>query len=299
MSKLIRCITSDGAVMATAINSTEIVAKAEQLHKTSAVVTAALGRLLTAASMMGDMLKGKNDTVTVKIDGKGPTGAITAVADSRGFVRGYAVNPVVEIPLKENGKLDVSGAVGTDGNVFVIKDLGLKEPYNGFVPIVSGEIAEDITSYYAVSEQIPTVCALGVLVNPDLTVKKAGGYIIQLLPAADEETVSKLEENLKKARPVTEQLDEGKDILDIVKDMLSGFDVEVLDENEVGYKCRCSRERTEKTLASLNRNELENIAKEEESVEIKCSFFGKSYVFRREEIQKIINKKNFKKTLDK
>ena len=285
--------------MATAINSTEIVAKAEQLHKTSAVVTAALGRLLTAASMMGNMLKGQNDTVTVKIDGKGPAGAITAVADSRGFVRGYAVNPVVEIPLKENGKLDVSGAVGTDGNVFVIKDLGLKEPYNGFVPIVSGEIAEDITSYYAVSEQIPTVCALGVLVNPDLTVKKAGGYIIQLLPAADEETVSKLEENLKKARPVTEQLDEGKDILDIVKDMLSGFDVEVLDENEVGYKCRCSRERTEKTLASLNRTELENIAKEEESVEIKCSFCGKYYVFSREEIQKIINKKNFKKTLDK
>ena len=193
MSKLIRCITSDGAVMASAIDSTEIVAEAERLHKTSAVVTAALGRLLTAASMMGNMLKGEKDTVTVKIDGGGPAGAVTAVADSIGFVRGYAVNPVVEIPLKANGKLDVSGAVGTDGNVFVIKDLGLKEPYSGFVPIVSGEIAEDITSYYAVSEQIPTVCALGVLVNPDLTVKKAGGYIIQLLPAADESTISRLE----------------------------------------------------------------------------------------------------------
>ena len=211
MSKLIRCITRDGAVMASAIDSTEIVAEAERLHKTSAVVTAALGRLLTAASMMGNMLKGEKDTVTVKIDGGGPAGAVTAVADSIGFVRGYAVNPVVEIPLKANGKLDVSGAVGTDGNVFVIKDLGLKEPYSGFVPIVSGEIAEDITSY-AVSEQIPTVCALGVLVNPDLTVKKAGGYIIQLLPAADESTISRLEENLKKARPVTEQLEEGKDI---------------------------------------------------------------------------------------
>ncbi|MEE1239656.1 MAG: Hsp33 family molecular chaperone HslO [Acutalibacteraceae bacterium] len=295
MSKLIRCITSDGAVMATAIDSTEIVATAEQLHKTSAVVTAALGRLLTAASMMGNMLKGEKDTITVKIDGKGPAGAITAVSDSRGFVRGYAVNPVVEIPLKPNGKLDVSGAIGTDGNVFVIKDLGLKEPYNGFVPIVSGEIAEDITSYYAVSEQIPTVCALGVLVNPDLTVKKAGGYIIQLLPAADESTISQLEENLKNARPVTEQLDEGKDILDIVKDMLSGFEVEVLDENQVEYQCRCSRERTEKTIASLNLAELESIAKEEEAVEIKCSFCGKSYIFSREEIQKMINLKKSKK----
>ena len=295
MSKLIRCITSDGAVMATAIDSTEIVATAEQLHKTSAVVTAALGRLLTAASMMGNMLKGEKDTITVKIDGKGPAGAITAVSDSRGFVRGYAVNPVVEIPLKPNGKLDVSGAIGTDGNVFVIKDLGLKEPYNGFVPIVSGEIAEDITSYYAVSEQIPTVCALGVLVNPDLTVKKAGGYIIQLLPAADESTISQLEENLKNARPVTEQLDEGKEILDIVKDMLSGFEVEVLDENQVEYQCRCSRERTEKTIASLNLAELESIAKEEEAVEIKCSFCGKSYIFSREEIQKMINLKKSKK----
>lgn len=299
MSKLIRCITSDGAVMASAIDSTEIVAEAEKLHKTSAVVTAALGRLLTAASMMGNMLKGEKDTVTVKIDGGGPAGAVTAVADSCGFVRGYAVNPIVEIPLKANGKLDVSGAVGTNGNVFVIKDLGLKEPYSGFVPIVSGEIAEDITSYYAVSEQIPTVCALGVLVNPDLTVKKAGGYIIQLLPAADESTISRLEENLNKARPVTEQLDEGKDILDILKAMLDGFETEVLSENEVGYKCRCSRERTEKTLASLNMSELESIAQEEESIEIKCSFCGKTYIFDRAEIQKIINQKKSKKTLDK
>ena len=299
MSKLIRCITSDGAVMASAIDSTEIVAEAERLHKTSAVVTAALGRLLTAASMMGNMLKGEKDTVTVKIDGGGPAGAVTAVADSHGFVRGYAVNPVVEIPLKPNGKLDVSGAIGTDGNVFVIKDLGLKEPYSGFVPIVSGEIAEDITSYYAVSEQIPTVCALGVLVNPDLTVKKAGGYIIQLLPAADENTVSRLEENLKKARPVTEQLDDGKDILDILKEMLDGFDTEVLSTNDIGYKCRCSRERTEKTIASLGIAELESIAEEMPEVEVKCSFCGKSYVFNREEMQKIINQKKLKKTLDK
>ncbi len=287
MAKLIRCITSDGAVMASAIDSTDIVAKAEQLHKTSAVVTAALGRLLTATSMMGNMLKGEKDTVSVKIDGKGPAGTITAVADSNGNVRGYATNPIVEIPLKPNGKLDVSGAVGTDGSVFVIKDLRMKEPYNGFVPIVSGEIAEDITSYYATSEQIPTVCALGVLVNPDLTVKKAGGYIVQLLPAADESTIVKLEENLKKVRSVTEQLDEGADILDIVKNVLEGFDVEVLYTEDVEYKCNCSRERTERTLASLGKEELVKMAKELPQVEVKCHFCGSSYVFTSDEINKI------------
>lgn len=237
MGKLIRCITSDGTVMASAIDSTDIVAKSEQIHKTSAVTTAALGRLLTATSMMGNSLKGEKNTLTVKIDGGGPAGVLTAVSDSSGNVRGYVTNPIVEIPPKENGKLDVSGAVGTNGNVFVMKDMGLKEPYNGLVPIASGEIAEDITSYYAVSEQIPTVCALGVLVNPDLTVKKAGGYLIQLLPAADEDTVTRLEENIKKMRPVTELLDNGTDILDIVKQALSGFETEVLDETKAEYKC--------------------------------------------------------------
>ena len=288
---MVRATAANAQIRAFACTTKELTEKARSLHETSPVMTAALGRLLSAGVMMGNMLKGEKDTVTVKIDGGGPAGAVTAVADSKGFVRGYAVNPIVEIPLKANGKLDVSGAVGTDGNVFVIKDLGLKEPYSGFVPIVSGEIAEDITSYYAVSEQIPTVCALGVLVNPDLTVKKAGGYIIQLLPAADESTISRLEENLKKARPVTEQLDEGKDILDILKAMLDGFETEVLSENEVGYKCRCSRERTEKTLASLNLSELESIYEEMPEVEIKCSFCGKSYIFDRAEIGKIINRK--------
>lgn len=297
MGKLIRCITSDGAVMATAVDSTDIAAAAEQVHKTSAVVTAALGRLLTAASMMGNFLKGEKDSITVKIDGGGPAGVLTAVADSYGNVRGYAVNPIVEIPLKPNGKLDVSGAVGTDGNVFVMKDLGLKEPYNGFVPIVSGEIAEDITSYYAVSEQIPTVCALGVLVNPDLTVKKAGGFIIQLLPAADDGTITKIEENLSKLAPVTEQLDFGKDILDILKNALDGFEIEVLEDKTVGYKCSCSRERTEKALISLGEGELEKMSKELSEVEVKCSFCGACYKFSREEIGKIIKLiKNKKKS---
>lgn len=290
MGKLIRCITSDGTVMASAIDSTDIVAKSEQIHKTSAVTTAALGRLLTATSMMGNSLKGEKNTLTVKIDGGGPAGVLTAVSDSSGNVRGYVTNPIVEIPPKENGKLDVSGAVGTNGNVFVMKDMGLKEPYNGLVPIASGEIAEDITSYYAVSEQIPTVCALGVLVNPDLTVKKAGGYLIQLLPAADEDTVTRLEENIKKMRPVTELLDTGTDILDIVKQALSGFETEVLDETKAEYKCNCSRRRTENALSAINKKELENMVSELPEIEVKCRFCGACYKFTKDEIEKIIKK---------
>ena len=292
MGKLIRCITSDGLVMATALDSTDIVAQAESLHKTSAVVTAALGRLLTATSLMGNALKGENSTITVKIDGNGPSGAVIAVADSRGDVRGYAVNPVVEIPLKENGKLDVSGAVGRDGTLYVIKDLGMKEPYNGFVPIATGEIAEDIASYYAISEQIPTVCALGVLVNPDLTVRVAGGYIIQLLPAAYgyDEVIDKLEANIKVMKPITTLLDEGKDILEIVKIALDGFEVEVLEEQNAAYKCNCSRERFESALKSLNREELEDMANEMEKAETVCQFCGNVYTFTSDEIRSFLSK---------
>lgn len=292
MGKLIRCITSDGLVMATALDSTDIVSKAESLHKTSAVVTAALGRLLTATSLMGNALKGEDSTITVKIDGNGPAGAVIAVADSKGDVRGYAVNPVVEIPLKANGKLDVSGAVGTEGTLYVIKDLGMKEPYNGFVPIATGEIAEDIAAYYAVSEQIPTVCALGVLVNPDLTVKVSGGYIIQLLPAAYgyDEVIDKLEANIKVMKPITTLLDEGKDILDIVKIALNGFDVEVLSEQTATYKCNCSKQRFESALKSLNREELESMADEMEKAETVCQFCGSVYTFTSDEIRSFLKK---------
>lgn len=292
MGKLIRCITSDGLVMATALDSTDIVAEAERLHKSSAVVTAALGRLLTATSMMGNALKGKNNTITVKLDGDGPAGALIAVADSNGDVRGYAVNPAVEIPLKENGKLDVCGAVGTQGTLYVIKDLGLKEPYNGFVPIATGEIAEDIASYYAISEQIPTVCALGVLVNPDLTVRVAGGYIIQLLPAAHgyEEVITKLENNIKVMKPITTLLDEGKTIEEIVKIALTGFEVEVLEEQTAAYKCNCSRVRFEKALKSLNREELTEMAEEMEKAETVCQFCNSVYTFTSDELKSFIKK---------
>ena len=292
MGKLIRCITSDGAIMVSAIDSTDIVAKAEQLHKTSAVITAALGRLLTAGAMMGNMLKGEKNTISVKIDGGGPSGAITVSADSAGNVRGYAVNPVVEIPLKPNGKLDVSGAVGNMGNLFVNKDLGMKEPYNGFVPIVTGEIAEDITSYYATSEQIPTACALGVLVNPDLTVRRAGGYIIQLLPAADDTVITKLEENLSVARPVTELLDAGQDIEEIVRNVLSGFETEVLYTEYPEYKCKCSRERIEGILAGLSLEDLTEMAKDEKGINIECHFCDKTYPISQDELKEILVKKS-------
>ncbi len=290
MGKLIRCITSDGLVMATALDSTDIVSRAENLHKTSAVVTAALGRLLTAVSMMGNALKSEKNSITVKIDGDGPAGALVAAADALGNVRGYAVNPVVEIPLKENGKLDVSGAVGTNGTLYVIKDLGLKEPYNGFVPVTTGEIAEDITTYYAVSEQIPTVCALGVLVNPDLTVRVAGGYIIQLLPAAVgyEEVICRLEENIKKMKPITTLLDDGLDIEEIVRLALDGFEVEVLEEQTAEYKCNCSRERFERALRSINPQELREMAEEMENAQTVCQFCNTIYSFSSDELKDML-----------
>lgn len=280
--------------MATALDSTDIVAKAEQYHKTSAVVTAALGRLLTAASIMGNMMKGQKDTVTVRITGNGPVGTLVAVADSKGDVRGYVTNPRVEIPLKENGKLDVSGAVGTEGFIYVIKDIGLKEPYSGSVPLVSGEIAEDVTAYYAISEQIPTVCALGVLVNPDLTVKKAGGVLIQLLPGADNSTIDKLEENLKHIRPITTMMDEGMDIKDIVFTMLEGFDTEVLYEENTHYNCPCNRERVKGVLSSISAEELDSMAEEMEEIKVECHFCDKAYIFSPKEVKTISDLKKVK-----
>ena len=288
MGKLIRCITSDGQVMATAVDTTDIVNRAEQIHRTSAVVTAALGRLLTAGSMMGKMLKGKDDSVTLRVNGDGPTGSLIVVSDFNGDVRGYVQNPVVELPLNEKGKLDVGGAVGKNGLLYVLKDLGLKEPFSGSVPLVSGEIAEDITSYYAMSEQIPTVCALGVLVNPDLSVKAAGGYIIQLLPAASDSTIDKLEKSISELPSVTAMLSDGMTPEDIVRAALSGFEVEVLYTQDIEYKCNCSKDRVAKALISLGREELEAMAAEKEVTEVSCHFCDKVYKFSSNELKKLL-----------
>lgn len=290
MGKLIRCITSDGEVMATAVDTTDIVARAEKIHTTSAVITAALGRLLTAASMMGNMLKGKDDNLTLRINGNGPAGSLIAVSDYNGNVRGYVQNPIVELPLNEKGKLDVGGAVGKDGLLYVLKDLGLKEPFSGSVPIVSGEIAEDITSYYALSEQIPTVCALGVLVNPDLTVRAAGGFIIQLLPAAGEDTIEKLEKAVSNLKAVTTMLDSGMTPHDILKEAMNGFEVEVLYEQEISYKCNCDKERVTKALVSLGREELTSMAEDLPEIKVDCHFCDKIYTFRKDELKSLLKK---------
>lgn len=276
--------------MATSVDTTDIVAAAEKYHKTSAVVTAALGRLLTAASMMGNMLKGEKDSLTLRIKGDGPVGAVIAVSDSHGNVKGYAVNPVVELPLNNKGKLDVSGCVGKNGTLFVSKDIGLKEPYNGFVPLATGEIAEDITYYYAESEQIPTVCALGVLVNPDLSVRKAGGFIIQLLPGADDKTIEKLENSVKKLEAVTKMMDAGKSHKDILFTALEEFETEVLYETDIAYKCDCSKTRAKKIIGSMDKKELEEMALDKDGIEVVCHFCDKKYKLTQKELEELVKK---------
>lgn len=289
MGKLIRCISKMGDLTVMAADTTDIVNRAADIHKTSAVTSAALGRLLTAASLMGSALKGKDDSITVKLNGNGPAGTVLAVSDSSGNVRGYVQNPVVEIALNKIGKLDVSGAVGTDGFVTVVKDLGLKDPYVGQTPIVSGEIAEDITAYFAQSEQIPTVCALGVLVNPDLTIKAAGGFIIQLLPTATNETIDLVEKGLEGIEPISAMIDKSMTPEEICRHVLRYFELDVLDESNPVYKCYCSRERTEKALISVGKQGLSEMA-EDETTEVCCQFCDKKYRFSREEIKALLSK---------
>ena len=288
MGKAIRCLTTDATVMAIAMDATDIVARAEQIHKPSAVVTAALGRLLTAGSLMGIMLKNTEDSVTLKVNGGGPAGQLLVVSDGRGNVRGYAQNPVVEIPLKPNGKLDVSGAVGTDGLLYVLRDTGAPEPYVGCTPLVSGELAEDITSYFAGSEQIPTVCALGVLVNPDLSVKAAGGLIIQLLPFCPDEVIDKLEKAIAALPPMTAMLSEGLTPQDILEKALAGFSFDIIDTYEPEYRCTCSREKVTGALAAMKDDELRTLPDENGIVETTCSFCDSVYTFTTSDIERII-----------
>ncbi len=284
MAKIVRTISKDAAVVATAIDATDIVAEIERIHQTSAVVTAGLGRLSIAASLMGLGLKNNTDSITIRLNGDGPAGALIAVSDSWGNVKSYVTNPVVEIPLNQYGKLDVAGAVGKNGTLCIVKDMGLKEPYVGQVPIVSGEIAEDIANYFATSEQIPTVCGLGVLVNPDLTVKAAGGYLVQLLPFAPDSCIDILEKNVNSLPSVTQMLTSGITAEEMAMKVLDGLEPNVLDEFNCSYKCDCSKERVAKALISLGREELTKMAEEEEQIEICCHFCDKKYYFTSEEI---------------
>ena len=287
MGEIVRIMTTDGFVMASAITGTDIVARAQEIHHTSPTATAALGRSLLACSMMGNQLKGADNSLTLQIRGDGPLGGITCVSDSEGNVRGYVNDPAADVPRKQEGKLDVGGAVGS-GSLTVIKDLGLKDPYVGSIALVSGEIAEDVTAYFAESEQIPNACALGVLVRKDSgAVITAGGYLIQLLPGAGEDVIEKVERGIRKVGYVTGRLSEGESALDLVREVLGEFEIEVLETCPVEYHCYCTRDRVVKALVSMGSAEMRSLIDEQESAELTCQFCDEVYKFSREDLEQI------------
>ncbi len=288
MAKLLRAITTDGAVLATALDSTDMAGRAEQIHHSSATVTAAMGRLMTAASMMGAALKNDDDTITLRIAGGGPAGALIAVSDAFGNARVTVGNPLADLPLNQKGKLDVGGIIGTDGYLSVIRDSGMGEPQTGYSPIVTGEIGDDLTYFFANSEQIPTVCALGVLVATDLSVAAAGGYLLQLLPGADDETIERIEQNLPGLPSVSTMLHEGETPLAMLQKVLAGFELEVIEQREISYHCDCSRDRVERVLISLGQKELEALAEEQEKTEVACHFCEKRYAFIQDQLRNLI-----------
>ena len=292
MDKIIRCITSDGSIMASAISSTNIVATAQQVHRLSPVATAALGRLLTGASLMGAQLKQRRAALTVRIKGDGPLGVMVASATSDGNVRGFVGNPNCETEHYENGHINVGKAVGSNGTLYVVRDYGTGEPYTGVIELVSGEIAEDITSYYANSEQIPTVCALGVLLDKqDGALLLAGGILIQLLPGATQDICDKLEANIKKLESVTTMMAKGMAPLDMCRAALEGFELEVLDEMPVHYYCTCSRQRVEQSFASIPDDQLRGMINSTGNVQAVCHYCNKKYLFTAKEIEDFIKER--------
>ena len=288
MDKLVRAITADGMVKAVAVSTRDLTERARNIHTTLPVATAALGRSLAAASMMGNALKDPKASLTLQIKGGGPLGTVLAVSDSEGNVRGYVQDPHVDIPLRPDGKLDVGSAVGCDGNLVVIKDLGMKEPYVGSVALLGGEIAEDLAAYFVESEQIPTACALGVLVNRDQSVKVAGGYIIQLLPGAGEDIITMVEGGVLAAGPVTTLLEQNDDPEALLRTVLSDFDVEILESSPIEYRCYCSRERVERALVSLGKEELESILQEQGGCELTCQFCDTIHTFTGDQLRELI-----------
>ena len=286
---LIRATAANGQVRAFGVTSRELTETAKNAHDTSPVATAALGRLMSAAVMMGADLKGENDLLTLRMEGDGPMGGLLATADSHGNVKGYAFHPEVLLPPNAKGKLDVGGALGA-GMLSVVKDIGLKEPYVGQTNLVSGEIAEDLTYYYAASEQIPCSIALGVLMNKDNTVRQAGGFMIQLLPGASDELIDRLEKRLGKLPSITALLDAGKTPEEILSGLLGDFDLEILEKKPVQFHCDCSRERVERAIVSIGKKEIREMIEEGKPIEAGCQFCNKKYSFSVEELEKLLQK---------
>lgn len=270
-----------------AITARNLVEHARQIHQTSPVATAALGRLLAAGSMMGSMMKGEKDVLTLQIQCGGPIGGLTVTADHLGRVKGYVREPQVDLPLNAKGKLDVSGALGP-GFLNVIRDIGMKEPYNGQTHLVSGEIAEDLTYYYATSEQIPSSVGLGVLVDQEARVRQAGGFIIQVMPFAEETVIDQLEASLQKVDSITDLMEQGMNPEDLLQHLLGGLDLEVTDRMETQYYCNCSRERVFKAIASIGRKDLEEMVADREPIEVNCQFCGSHYCFETEDLEQLL-----------
>lgn len=284
---LVKALAYDGEVRAYAVRTTETVAEAQRRHDTWATASAALGRSMTASVMMGSMLKG-NAKLTVKIDGDGPLGHILVDTNSEGEVRGYVANPQVDFPVNDKGKLDVRRAVGTNGTLTVVKDIGLKEKFSGQVPLVSGEIGEDFTYYFVNSEQVPSAVGVGVLVNPDHSISAAGGFILQMMPGATEKTISKVEKSLQKVRAVSTLIQEGMSPEEILYELLGKDHVKILDQMPVRFQCTCSKERFSNALISLGVDELQEMIDEDGKAEAQCHFCNEKYQFSREELEKLL-----------
>ncbi len=285
---IVRAMSKDGFVKAVGIVSTHIAERARQIHHTTPTATAALGRALTAASIMGNMQKVENGSVTLQFKGGGPLGTVLAVSDATGNVRGYVQNPHIALLEKYAGKLDVGAAVGTDGMLTVIRDLQMKEPYVGSVELVSGEIADDVTAYFAQSEQTPTACGLGVLVAPDQSVQVSGGYLVQLLPGAPEDVINKLEIGIMNAGAVTGMLNGGMTPEQMLQAVMENFEIEFLETTPVCYQCYCTRDRVTATLISLGKEELQSIINDGETIHVECQFCDADYAFTPEEIRQIL-----------
>lgn len=291
MDKIIRATAGDGSIKMAVITAKDLVQRAREIHGTSPTASAALGRSLCAASLMGDMMKEDDATLTLRINGGGPIGSIVAVSDSGGNVRGYVGNPKADLPLRSDGKLDVGGAVGRDGLLTVSRDIGLKEPYIGSTELVSGEIAEDITAYLLESEQVPSACALGVLVDKDLSIKAAGGFIVQLMPGADDSIIDKLEDNIFTMDQLTTVLSEDGEE-ELFRQVLRGFEYHVVGEVPVEYRCYCSRERVEEALSCIDLSEQEDMIAQGQDISVSCQFCDKVYSFSVYELHRIAEEKS-------